>query len=280
MKNYLLIFLFIIIILITVILVAKNNMERKIAEEIEHLMDSNYRAGKNELITEAELKELPKNVEKWLKNVGVLGKEKIKKVKLEQSGEMKLKKEQKNCYQAQAEQYIRVDQPGYLWQVDLPILPFINTKGRDLFLNAEGSMLIKIAYLIPVVDQKANLQINESSLHRFLLELPWYPTAALNDYLSWEKINANRAKATINYQGLSVSAFFDFDENGNLLKNEAMRFKENTADAERIRCLGEMKNYEVIDGLKIPTAVDVSWYLEGEKFTWYKINIDKISFSS
>ena len=46
---------------------------------------------------------------------------------------MKLTPEQNNWYQPEAEQYITVNEPGFLWQVDLAMMPVIKTKERDLF---------------------------------------------------------------------------------------------------------------------------------------------------
>ena len=181
--------------------------------------------------------------------------------------------------QPEARQYISVSEPGYLWQVDLALMPLVKIKGRDLFYQGKASMIIKIAGLLPVVSQEANDKINESALHRFLLELPWYPTAALNNYLSWEKIDSSSARATINYQGVKASAVFNFDQEGNLLSTEAMRYKESDEAAERIRCLGELRGYQIIDGIKVPTEIDVSWYLPEGKFTWFKVKVDQFLFA-
>jgi hypothetical protein len=259
--------------------VGKWEFNKDIDSEIEKLKQYNSAANsKSQKITEEDLKHLPKPVNKWLKNTGIIGKNRISAVNLKQSGEMKLEPEQKEWFKPEAEQFISVNEPGFLWQVDLAMMPVIKTKGRDLFWRGDASMLIKVAYLLPVVDQEANPRINESALHRFLLELPWYPTAALNDYLRWGKIDNATARATISYQGVQASADFIFDQEGNLLRTEAMRYKESDENAERIRCSGELDSYQEIDGMKIPTEIDVSWYLDSGKFTWFKVEVEEISF--
>jgi hypothetical protein len=30
--------------------------------------------------------------------------------------------------------------------------------------------------------------------------------------------------------------------------------------------------------MKIPTEIDVSWYLDSGKFTWFKVEVEEISF--
>ena len=270
--------LILIILGLTAAAVGRWQFEKQIAAELNKLKEENSNFNANQRIRQSDLNTLPEIVQLWLKKVGVVGKNRITAVDLTQTGLMKLEPEQKEWYKPKAEQFITVSKPGFLWQVDLAMLPLINTKGRDLFYQGDASMLIKIAYLLPVVDQKANAKINESALHRFLLELPWYPTAALNEYLVWEEIDAESARATINYQGVQASADFIFDQEGNLLRTEALRYKESGESAERLRCSGELNSYQEVDGMKIPTEIDVSWYLESGKFSWFKVEIGEISF--
>jgi len=273
-----------LIILVVVIIIAfiigNIQMNRKIVNELELLMKSTNESNNRNKIVEEELESLPLPVKKWLENVGVVGKEKIAKVTFSQRGKMKLNPDQKDWFEPEAKQYIRVDEPGYLWKVNLPMLPIINTKGRDLFYKGEGSMEIRIGSLIPVVNVSNNKKINESALHRFLLELPWYPTAALEEYITWEAINENSAKASLTYEGMAVDATFYFTEDDNLKRIESLRYKDSDEDAERIPCIGEIQGHKNIEGLKIPHLIDVTWIMDGKRFTWYKIENYDIKFEN
>jgi len=276
--SLLIILLLLIVLAFAAAAAGKWQFNKQIDSELEKLKLENKINQKTEVINESDLVGLPEPVKNWLQNSGVIGKKPIKAVNIEQSGLMKLAAEQEKWYQPQAKQYISVAEPGYLWQVDLAMMPVINTKGRDLFDQGDASMIIKIASLLPVVNQKANDKLNESALHRFLLEIPWYPTAALNDYLDWEEIDSSSARATINYQEVKASAIFNFNQQGNLIRTEAMRYKESDEDAERIKCTGELGGFKTVDGIKVPTEIDVSWYLEEGKFTWFKVKVDEIGF--
>jgi len=270
--------LLLIIFGLTAAVVGKWQFEKQIAVETDKLKDENSNSTANQSINQTDLNALPEIVQLWLNRVGIVGKNKISAVNLTQRGLMKLEPEQSEWFKPEAKQFITINHPGFLWQVDLAMLPIIKTKGRDLFYQGEASMLIKIAYLLPVVNQGANAKINESALHRFLLELPWYPTAALNDYLDWEEINASTARATISYQGVDADADFIFDQKGNLLRTEAMRYKESNGSAERLKCSGELNSYQEVDGIKVPTEIDVSWYLDSGKFSWFMVKIEEIAF--
>jgi len=77
---------------------------------------------------------------------------------------------------------------------------------------------------------------------------------------------------------MEAAADFNFDQEGNLVSTEAMRYRESDEDAERIKCTGELKGFKTVDGIVIPSQIDVSWYLPEGKFTWFKVEIEEISF--
>ncbi|WP_018248375.1 DUF6920 family protein [Orenia marismortui] len=264
----------ILLLIILAFIIANLQMRWKISREVELLMnvsEQKKEEKESRLIIEKDLEILPKPVKKWLKYVGVVGQEKIRTVTFSQRGKMRLDPKQEKWVEAKAKQYVRVDEPGYLWHVDLPMIPVVHIKGRDLFYEGKASIEIRIGSLIPVVNVGSNKKVNESSLHRFLLELPWYPTAAIENYITWEALNKQSAKAILSYRGISVEAIFYFKEDGELSRIESLRYKESDKEAERIPCIGEIKGQIIVDGLKIPHRIDVTWIIDGKAFTWYKL---------
>lgn len=273
--NYWWIILTGLIVLIVIAFFLGNlQMNRKISKELEllmHISEEKSAENSSTVILEEDLKKLPKPVKKWLEFVGVVGQEKIRTVSFSQGGEMRLEPNQEKWMKPVAKQYVRVDKPGYLWHVDIPMIPLLNTKGRDLFYEGKGSMEIRIGTLIPVVNEESNEKLNESSLHRFLLELPWYPTAAVEEYMTWEEIDKESAKGILSYEGMTVEAIFYFDGDGSLIRVESLRYKERDEGAKRIPCIGEIKGHSVVEGLKIPNRINITWIINGEPFTWYKL---------
>jgi hypothetical protein len=261
------------LILLISALVSRKAMDAQIEKESAMLLDS-LADHDQKVITEEDIKDFPEPIHTWLKNVGIIGKKPIRSMTLEQTGSMRLNPDQK-WMTPKAKQYINVKEPGYLWHVDLPMMW---TKGRDLFYQGDGEMLIKLGGLIPVVNEKDNEKINESSLHRFLMEIPWYPTAALADYISFEAIDDTRAKATMTYQGMTVDANFVF-ENDELIRVETMRYKDTDDSAKRMLCIGEMKTYDTFSGISIPSSIEITWVDDGTRFTWYKLDLLHVSYT-
>lgn len=231
------------------------------------------------IVNEQMLSPLPTPVKRWLNHVGVIGKEEIQSAYYEQIGQMKLKPDQKAWSSAKIEQYVTVDAPGFLWKVDMKMNSFFNVAGRDKLQQGKALMTIKIGSLIPVVNIENNKKTNQSTMQRYLMELPWYPSAALSPYITWEEVDQNTAKATMNYQGITGIVTFYFDESGDVAKVSAMRYQDVNEDSKLVECIAEAKAYRDMDGIRIPVKMNVTWQMDEGPFTWYKLEVIKVKFN-
>src|SRR5690606_11860424 len=98
------------------------------------IFDQDTLTGKSIVQSDA-LKDLPIPVKKWLKNSGIIGKEKVSFVRLQQKALMKMKPDQEYWLKATAQQYFAVETPAFLWKVEMKMMPFIDITGRDLFVG-------------------------------------------------------------------------------------------------------------------------------------------------
>ncbi len=267
---------FIVVFVVTVV-VAKVLFNRTIQDTMASF-NSDIQKGRTVVVTEEETQPLPKPVRDWLNHVGVVGTIPASVVTISQRGEMKLTIDQSEWIDARASQIIRLDQPGYVWEADIQTPPIVGTRGLDVFDGAEASMTIKVASLIPVANATTSKKLIQSSMHRFLMELPWYPSASINDYLSWKAIDENAAQATLTANNEQVTATFFFDQNV-VTKVEAMRYKETTAAAKPIRCMGEFDQYKEKGAYLVPTKAKITWDLPEGPFTWYQFENTDVSYN-
>ncbi|WP_138420370.1 DUF6920 family protein [Aquibacillus sediminis] len=229
--------------------------------------------------TKSRLASVPPIIRQWLQQNKVIETEPIVTVSFKQKGQMKLKPDQKKWYKAEAEQYVSVKRPGFVWNASVEMMPLIHVAGKDVFHDGDGRMQMELLSILPVVHIANNNKVDQSTMQRFLLELPWYPSAALEPYITWESLNPTTAQATMSYKGKTGSAIYYFDEDGNLDKVSAMRYKDHDDNAEPLECIGEVKEMKMVDGKMIPTKMDVSWLVKGEKFTWYQLEIYDVVYT-
>lgn len=266
-----------LIILIYVIIITSNhNFEKMYRTELKELNNNSS----NTLATQIQLqeyKELPAIIIKWLQNSNVLNHTRIQTVYLTQTGEMKTSPGSK-WIPFKAEQYFTIEKPAFLWKTTIHPNPFFSMTGRDKFENGEGYMLIKLFSLVPVVNAKGK-EINQGTLVRYLAEMCWFPSAALNNYIKWVPLDPLSAKATMNYLGTEASGIFYFNSNADLVKFEADRYytanKKSAIEKWQVTC----KDYKSFNGIRIPFKNEVTWKLKEGDFTWLKLELTDIVYN-
>lgn len=214
----------------------------------------------------------------WLQNSGVIGKPFIKVGKVFQKAEMQLKPEQSNWMTASAIQYTFIDNPAFIWMVDVKMNGFLNFQGRDKFEDGKGEMLIKMNSLFNVVDERGG-KLDEGTLQRFLGEMVWFPSMALSPYISWEEIDANTAKATMNYKETSGGGTFYFNNRGDVIKFTALRYKGNEPDAKRHEWIMQISDYDTFEGIRVPAKMTSTWKLDEGDWTWLKLEVTDIKYN-
>src|SRR5262249_32992735 len=139
------------------------------------------------------------------------GKERPAAIRLKQEGEMRLAAGQP-WLPFTAEQYYTTDPPGFVWYANVRAAGFVPlASGRDRYFEGRGSMNIRLLSLFPVVDSKGP-QLDQGALLRYLSETIWFPAGAVSPYITWEAIDANSARATLSYGGVTAPATFYFNE--------------------------------------------------------------------
>ena len=141
-------------------------------------------------------------------------------------------------------------------------------------------MLIKLLSTITVADA-AGSEMDISSLIRFLSEAPWFPTALLpSDYIKLIEIDSNSAQVIIKDNGYTASGIFSFNEKGEIIKfvtND--RYMEVDGKYFKEQWGGYYRNYQEIEGMKIPIEAEVEWNLASGDFQYVKIKITDIQYN-
>lgn len=249
-----------------------NNVEREVKLLFKHqgeLPQSRIRA--------EEIEGLPPAVQRWLTGSGIVGRERVRTVRLRQTGEMRTAPEQ-SWMPFTANYYYTVGEPGFIWHADVRAFPLVHLAGRDKLFQGHGNMLIKLFALITVADGKGR-EIDQGSLVRYLAEIAWFPSAALSPAISWKELDEDSALATMRVGDIEVNGTFFFDQEGRLVKFTAPRYMERngTYSLENWRVL--LRNHQKIEGVVLPTEVEVIWDLEQGEFVWFKGQLVDIDFN-
>lgn len=265
----------IIIILILIVLVAVSSFianllfKHKVRSEVKALYK--HLDHHEEIIQEETFVSLPSPVKRWLGYAQVVGKGNIYAARIKQKAEMRLKSNS-NWMSVEAEQYFSIQEPGFIWDAHVKAAPFISFAGRDKYFEGKGNMLIKILSLVPVANGTGK-EINQGTLLRYLAETMWFPTAVLQDYITWQEIDDYTAKATMSYKGVTASGIFSFNEKGEVNHFVADRYGDFNGEYSLETWAIPVSDYKVFNGIKIPTKGKVTWQLDSGDFNWFNFEI-------
>ena len=267
----------IIILAVSIVSFGYYNFQKLIQQDTTQLLNRNI-SNENRTLNESDLTNLQESVKRWLRNSGSLGKPYMSYGKVTQIAEMQMKPEQDNWLPATAIQYTTIGNPAFIWSVDVQMNGFLNFQGRDKFEDGKGEMLIKMNSLFNIVDERGE-KLDEGTLQRYLGEMVWFPSLALSPYITWEQIDENTAKATMNYKGTSGSGTFYFNSNRDVTKFSALRYKGNEANAKRHEWEMNITDYKIFEGIKVPARMTSTWKLDDKDWTWLKMEVTDIKYN-
>jgi hypothetical protein len=260
-----------------VIWIGSRGFRKKVKTEILNLvkLQGDPKEGK---ITEKDISHLPENIKRWMRNSGVVGNKRVKIARLEEKGYMRLDPEKNKWVFASAKHQIGIFDPAFVWDVKAEMFPSIYIYGRDYYLEGNGGLEMRLMNLFKVADESNGHKINQSSFQRYLLELPWYPHAALNKNMKWTQMEDGSARVVMSNRGIVGEARYWFDDEGNVAKCSALRYKETAADSPLLECIGEVHGTIEFDGIRIPKEVYVTWVMPKGPFTWFKVEVSKAEY--
>ena len=220
----------------------------------------------------------PLIVQKWLRS-SMEDTDYINSVRLQQKGRMRTKPETR-WMPFTAEQYVSVPDASFIWTTEVELFSEIELTGRDRLESGEGEMSIKLLGLIPIVEEKSNPKINSGSLMRYLAEICWYPTAALDKRIRWEPVGNTSAEASMKINDVSVSGTFYFTPEGNFEAFESQRFYGGGNNSNLETWHIEALDYSTFHGVKIPNKAEITWkFLEGD-FKWLELEVVDIDYNT
>ncbi len=267
----------VLILMVAVVGFGYFHFESNIQKEINQLLS--HPRSEEPVLSNDMIADLPEPVQKWLQHSGAVGRDIIHHVYSEQRYQLRLDPAQERWYHGSARQFVSIRKPSFVWIMHLQMMPLIGVVGRDKFMDGRGEMLIKVLSLIPVVHEKDNHKINQGTLQRYLGEIVWYPSAAVEPYITWEALNENAARATMTYKGTSGSGTFYFDDAGDFIRFSALRYMGSDDDAEQMEWIIEAKESRVINGIRVPTKCSAIWRLESGDWTWADIEVLDIRYN-
>jgi len=249
--------------------------ERQVAQEVTALF-ARSQGGTPAVLTEAELVGLPEPVQRWLPRSQVIGKERPVSIRLQQEG--LFSRDGQTWMPYMAEQYYTTDPPGFVWAATMQMAPGLSLIGRDRYFEGRGNMTWRLLGLLPVVDARGP-ELDQGAMLRYLNETMWFPAAAVSPYINWDTVDLNAARATMSYGGVTVSATFYFDDNGDLVNMVAQRYRDIGGQYSLDTWSTPVSAYREFNGVRMPTEGRGVWNLSSGDLPYIKPRVTGIEYN-
>jgi hypothetical protein len=226
----------------------------------------------------ASLEKFPPIVQKWLLSSGTMKEAAIKKVFLKQKGSLKTSPSGE-WMPFTAEQWFNISPPSFIWKSDVSMWGPLYFLGRDKLFEGKGSMLIKLNAIVPVVNSKNDPKIDEATMQRYMAEICWFPSAAMEPYFQWESVDELTAKASMTIDDKTVFGQFNFSPEGDLVSFETKRYMGQGKNASLEIWQIHNSSFKIFNGIRIPNKSEVFWKLADGDFQWLQLEISEIYYN-
>ena len=213
-----------------------------------------------------QLDSLPAPVARYLRHVLREGQRPIVTARVRQVGEIRTDISSDRWFPFEASQLIVPAAHGFVWSARVRMAPLLHVRVHDAYVAGQGSGRVSLLSAVRMAGASGQPEINAASLHRFLAESPWYPTALLpSPALEWSPIGDTRALATLTDAGTTVSLEFHFNEAGEVTGiHTPGRWMRSGGEYVQEPWEGCFRNYQERDEMLVPAEGDVGWHISGE----------------
>lgn len=234
----------------------KAGFERTVTEQLR-----NSEATSNPFTLE-DIEKLPEPLQKYFTYSGYIGTPKMSHMKIAFKQVDFMMSPDKPAIKIDYTQYNFVREPVRFAYIDTSMygIPF---EGLDSYIDGHGGMKGVLGKVIPLFNQTGE-EMDQAALVTFLSESLVVPHAVLQDYITWESVDATHAKATITHKGVSASGIFTFSEVGEPLSftTEDRSLISTDGMVQQVTWSAFFKDYKTIDGIRQPTHLQAVWNLE------------------
>jgi hypothetical protein len=251
----------VVIVLVMALSIGARRQQRALSAEVDRLMQA--RAEPDEATRGSrDLEAVPGPVARYLR-LALGTTTHIQEVRISQIGTLRTDVRSERWMPFEAEHIVVPPAVGFVWDARVRVAPLLHVRVRDALIEGRGSGQVSVLSAVPVSADADTPQMNSGSLHRYLAEAVWYPTALLpSATLRWTAIDATRALATLTDHGVSVSLEFRFADTGEVVAiHTPARWGKFPEGYRQVPWEGHFRDYSQRNGLWVPSHGEVGWYV-------------------
>ena len=255
----------VLVALVVAVAIGAQHQRAVLSAEIDRLVE----AGRTERAAVAEktrsLDDVPAPVARYLR-LALPTPMLIEEVRLRQAGTLRTDVNSPRWMLFDADHVVVPPATGFVWDARVRVAPLLHVRVRDALAGGVGAGQVSLFSAFPVSADAGTPEMNSGSLHRYLAEAVWYPSALLpGPALTWTDIDATRALATLTNHDVTVSLEFRFAESGEVTGIYTPgRWGSFSEGYKQVPWEGHFRGYRPWGGVVVPSEGEVGWYVNDE----------------
>lgn len=190
-------------------------------------------------------------------------------VLVSQTGEIR-SAENKPWMKFKALETYAVAEPAFEWSASLKVGGLSLGRAVDTLADGRGRMHVRLLGFIDVMDATGP-EMDQGALMRWLNETMWFPQVWATGLIGWEAVDETSAVASLESNGMVVTAEFRFDHTGRLVDFLADRYREVDGDFVLTPWSTPISEHAVFDGVELPFEGAGVWALSAHDLEYVRI---------
>lgn len=255
-----------VVVAVVAMAIATRRQRSALTADTERLLRAGAAHASSLAIRDESLGDLPPPVARYLR-LALPSRKVIEQVRLTQNGTLRTDATAERWMAFEAEHLAVPPASGFLWNARVRVAPVLHVRVRDALIEGIGSGQVSLMSALPMSAATGGREMDSGSLHRYLAEAVWYPSALLpSAQLKWTPIDATTALATLTNDRASVSLEFRFGESGEVTGiYTPARWGTFAGGYKQVPWEGHFRDYRDRHGITVPTYGEVGWYIDD---TW------------
>lgn len=275
-SSYMLVILLLSIITVILAGIASRGVNQRYKKEVKTALGF-WAQENSEILTEADIEELPEPVKKYIRYSGAVGKPKVWNFRVEMTGRMR-NDQNSGWMKIKSFQYNFIKSPVRLFYIE-GSMSGIPVYGIHAYKNEEGIMNIRILGLISVVNQSGK-EMDISDTVTFFNDMCLFAPATLIDHrITWEPIDDLTTKAIFTNGSQKAAATLYFNESGelvNFISDDRYRIDKIAENLTWSTPVSEYKNH---DSVNIMGKGSACWHYEDHSFSYAELDVEKVEYN-
>ena len=231
-----------------------------------------------EILTEADIANLPSIVQKYLHYTKSVGQPRIKNFKAEFTGGMRSTPGD-DYMKVHSVQYNFLQNPSryFLMGAKKTGLP---AKGLHIYHDQRATFQVKLLNWFKVVDAKGEKLYQGETVTLFNDMCIIAPATLIDERITWEELNATTVRAHFNNRGTCISATLHFNEMGelqNFISND--RYETNGKEYINHPWATPLEDYKMLNGYLLPGRGRLIYHRPEGDFTYGELEFKDVRYN-